>query len=372
MSIRKSDGDFFKSHWDKLAALGGVVALLGVVVFNVLFSSDDSDYGVISGAGARSHNETAKNDITALAAVFSRVSKPEALSEIPDDKKSFLASELRVSCSSPEGKGCGRPIPDGLKVCPHKDCLVKQSADVKVIVDADEDGLLDDYERKFGLDPAVADADTDKDGDGFSNMDEFKANTNPSDSLSHPSYLDYIAMAAPLKQEFSTLQFTGTSPLGDDFRYYFKQPGRQNEVDRGNLKAVKGGEISNEVSNKKDLYKAGYIVVGFEKKTVYRTLAGGMKLPKDVSEVALKRVSDGKIIKFVIGAPKTPTDVQATLSCDRAGVGSITVVEGQKFKIKDEEYVVVKILGKGNGQARETVMIRNIKTEKARVIEALE
>lgn len=372
MSIRKSDGDFFKSHWDKIAALSGVAVLLGVIVFNVVLSSDDSEGSIVSGGAARARNDDSKNNISALEAVFGRVSRPESLSEIPDDKKSFLASEFRVSCSSPEGKGCGRPIPDGLKVCPHKDCLVKQSADVKVVVDADEDGLLDDYERKFGLDPAVADADADKDGDGFSNMEEFKANTNPSDSLSHPSYLDYIAMAAPLKQEFSTLQFTGTSPLGDDFRYYFKQPGRQNEVDRGNLMAIKGGEISNEVSNKKDQYNAGYIVVGFEKKTVYRTLAGGMKLPKDVSEVALKRVSDGKVIKFVIGAPKTPTDVQATLSCDRAGVGSITVVEGQKFKIKDEEFTVVKILGKGNGQARETVMVRNIKTEKARVIEALE
>ncbi len=51
--------------------------------------------------------------------------------------------------------------------------------------DSDGDGLPDEWERAYGLDPAnPADADLDKDGDGLSNRDEFAAGTDPGDAAS--------------------------------------------------------------------------------------------------------------------------------------------------------------------------------------------
>ena len=39
--------------------------------------------------------------------------------------------------------------------------------------DADNDGMDDDWERRYGLDPAANDAWSDKNGDGWSNLDTF-------------------------------------------------------------------------------------------------------------------------------------------------------------------------------------------------------
>lgn len=357
MRIRKSDGDFMKSHWDKLAALGGISVLAIVAVLKFVLSGDGEAEFDAPSAGAR--QKAVECNVDGLTAVFDRVDVPKKLEEVADTKKSFLASELRVSCSSPDGAGCGLPIPFSDEKC--RFCGVKQTKEIKAVLDTDADGLTDEYEKAHGLDPNVADADTDKDGDGFSNKEEFAAKTNPADASSHPDYIDYAELSAPLKQEFSTLQFDRVTELpGKKYRYYFKMPGRQNEVDRGNFSALKGEEIG----------KTGFKVVAYEPKSYTKPVKGGMPLKIDVSEVSLKRIKDGKVIKFVIGAKKTDTDVQATVSFSRGGVENLQVVEGQKFKVKDTEFVVVKILGKGNGRVRESVMLKDLKTNKAREIES--
>lgn len=357
MRIRKSDGDFMKSHWDKLAALGGLVILIAVGLVCFVFGSESEEY--LGSFVAPAKNQKVDCNTESIAAALDRVGKPEKLEDVSDTKKSFLASELRVSCSSPDGAGCGKPIPFSDETC--RFCGVKQTKEIKAVLDTDGDGLTDEYEKAHGLNPNVADADTDKDGDGFSNKEEFAAKTNPADASSHPDYIDYIELRQPLRQEFSTLQFDRVTELpGKKYRFYFKMPGRQNEVDRGNFSALKDEEIG----------KTGFKVVAYEPKTYTKPVKGGMPIKVDVSEVSLQRIADGKVIKFVIGAKKTDTDVQATLSFTRGGVQDLPVVEGQKFRVKDSEYVVVKILGKGAGRVRESVLIKNVKTNRERVIES--
>jgi hypothetical protein len=53
--------------------------------------------------------------------------------------------------------------------------------------DTDGDGMPDGWEVQYGLDPLVDDASEDADGDGFSNLIEYRRRTDPKDSENYPS-----------------------------------------------------------------------------------------------------------------------------------------------------------------------------------------
>ena len=54
-------------------------------------------------------------------------------------------------------------------------------------LDDDNDGMPDSWELEYGLDPLdPADFDQDPDGDGYTNLEEFRADTDPQDKGSHP------------------------------------------------------------------------------------------------------------------------------------------------------------------------------------------
>jgi uncharacterized repeat protein (TIGR02543 family) len=53
--------------------------------------------------------------------------------------------------------------------------------------DSDNDEMPDSWEEQYGLNPFVNDASDDPDDDGFSNIQEYRANTDPKNPDSHPS-----------------------------------------------------------------------------------------------------------------------------------------------------------------------------------------
>jgi len=68
-------------------------------------------------------------------------------------------------------------------------------------IDADADFIPDDWERQYGLDPSRAEGpdgiDGDRDGDGFTNYDEFLYGTDPSDRNDYPNKSEPVEPAPP-------------------------------------------------------------------------------------------------------------------------------------------------------------------------------
>lgn len=125
-----------------------------------------------------------------------------------DAARGVMGDELRVSCINPK---CAKPIPYDTELCPF--CAAKQPPKPK----EDESTLgdiPDKWKKKYGFDPldtTVANADTD--GDGFSNLDEYRAGTDPLDPKSHPDVASKLCVWSVKKQPFK-LRFTMAMTAG--------------------------------------------------------------------------------------------------------------------------------------------------------------
>jgi YD repeat-containing protein len=81
------------------------------------------------------------------------------------------------------------------------------------IVDTSGDGIPDSWESAHGLDPAVNNASGDADGDGYTNLQEYLAGTDPQDPNSHPAGakgIDYV----PFQDKFNQSRYQDRWYLG--------------------------------------------------------------------------------------------------------------------------------------------------------------
>ncbi len=117
----------------------------------------------------------------------------------------LLVPEQRVRCVN-----CERPIPYAATVCGF--CQKDQPATV-VVADKDHDGMLDEWEEKYGLNPLDPDdAKGDSDSDGFTNKEEFDFRTDPKNPGDHPPALAKVVVEKIRPISFRLI-FKGTSRL---------------------------------------------------------------------------------------------------------------------------------------------------------------
>lgn len=177
----------------------------------------------------------------------------------------LMTAALRVSCVK-----CFRPIPFNVSNCPFQNCAVPQPAiNLPPPKDDDQDGMHDEWELKHGLNPNADDARQDADADGFTNLEEFRADTHPRDASSHP----------PLALKLRIVK-VGRVPV--PFNFWGVQPLSTNEA----LFTLKKRD--------RDIYARlgdtvdGYQLVKFEEKYV-KDRRGNLELDKNVSELTVSR-----------------------------------------------------------------------------------
>ena len=388
MAVSKQN--FFKDHYDWLVAFVGLGLLAGVVF---LFVSSDN----LSEEDARSaceaelkqrkpaHKDVAAADFSVLDKVRNDMEAPSLL-QVPSDKAgNFLASECRVYCQNPDVAACHKPIPFKSKECPYCGFKQRSEDDMEAVrggVDADNDGMPDAWELKFGLNPNdPADAKKDADGDMFTNLEEYEAKTDPKNPESHPEFLDFLALASDLRTEELPFMFKMATPIPSGHRLTFVATARNQEkkpvigdaVVKGMATAEVGKEVVFELMKIKyvkgraqdDKVKTGWRVVKYDKKED-RVLKPGteQKVLVDVSTAELERIRDKRTITVQVGVRKpVAIEEQIDLVWNRGEGKKFTVTAGSEFSLVNRKYKVKKLAKDGNA-CKVTIEDLGKKTEK--------
>ena len=369
MISRSGKENFIAAHYDWIVAAVGALALVGAAAFFVTKLGLDPDAAAVDAAAEVDRLKPAETgvkepDFTEFGIAMRVAKKPTMVDDVPADKDSFLASERRVKCINPD---CAKAIPGGLEVCPF--CQKKQETEKQVAFDGDGDGMPDKWEKLNKLNPADAsDANADNDGDGFTNLEEYQAKTDPNDRNSHPDYLDSLKVVLPLNETYLPFALRKANKIPSGWRLEFFDPKLKDEYGRvgATVTALVGEPIGS----------YGYKLVKYEPKTVMREIKGSsLKKPVDVSEAVVERESDHKQVTLVVqtGGTKNlkfaPIDIQATLSYERNGAVTFKVVPGETIDLSGAKFKVTDIKAVGKGAK---VTFEEVAKGRKRTLDALE
>jgi len=321
--------DLMRNHYDKVILLVALVALLFSCVMLVQqIQSDREDFAFsvqrITWKGAPEVLQDTVSFDAELSVAREAASTP--LTVAPRT----TVSELRVACVK-----CGRPIPYSATSCPS--CLaVQPDIDDKKTRDTDEDGIPDQIELAWGLNPQdPQDAIQDMDSDGFSNLEEFRDETDPKDPDSLPDPVVKLRVAKIRAVPFY-LRFVTTSVFGDgSLRYQLNMQTRERTY----------------------FAKLGDVIQGYKVET-YDPEA------KDGETLTMVRESDNRTVNLIKGRPVTEQELKilfvSLLDRSKLPVQSLKDV----FDLRGVDYKVVDI-------RRESVIIQNVKTAEKVVVPML-
>ena len=185
---------FLAEHYDKLVLGAALAVLVGsLVALLVAAGSNQADAAKFKqriqalGPFERRNVGVVPGLLFAAAREAARTSYAMSGTNV-----AFLVAPERVSCVK-----CSQPIPMDADVCPW--CSAEQPSETVTVDetwDSDNDGIPDEWEKKFSLDPFSDDSALDPDTDGFTNLEEFQAGTDPKDAKSHPARFAFLRVSS--------------------------------------------------------------------------------------------------------------------------------------------------------------------------------
>lgn len=335
---------WLKSQYDKLIAFVLLLGLLASLLYLAI------RIGMMPSIQKQFHDEiegiTPEREHTAAVdpAVFKQTAKNlYETFQIAKWTNLVFVPETRVWCVD-----CRRPIPYTTEKCPFCGAVQPLDPTDRPNWDGDRDGIWDRWEKKYGLDPFDPDdAKRDNDGDGFSNIEEFRADpqTDPTNADDCPDILVKLYVEKIVADPFK-LRFKSVIKLPD-----------------GSLKFalnLKKGERTYFV-------KLGEEVLGFklhkyEEKFVDMVRPGWTKpRPVDVSELTLKR--GDKLITLVKDKDVQYNEYIARLSFSLDHTKH-SVKLNDVLELKEKKYEVIDVDIK-----QERVLLRNLHDGKETTVE---
>lgn len=357
MISRGGKGNFFVDHYEWIVAGVGLVALLvgGAIFANVIGGDDESDLPNVeltSGAPAKAQLDKMRLDVSPYEKTLERAVKPGLLSPVDDTRANFMASEKRVRCT------CGNVMLPGLEKCPKCDLSL-----IVVNQEDEEQKKREEWAAKLG----IAFDDSDADGDGYTNIEEYEMGTNPTDAKSHADYLDTLTVQLPLKKTPLDFYLTMVNKIPAGYRCNFKTKGGVN------FSATVGEElvvVQSDRVGKQTTKPTGFTLIAAEKKEK-KVKKNGVQVPVDASTVTIKRASDQKEVTLTVSAAKPKyesVDLQATLVWERGGMQTFNVIANGEFELKGSKYQVVSVKALGKDGAE--VKVKSLESGKERTITA--
>ena len=192
------------------------------------------------------------------------------------------------------------------------------------------------------------------DSDGFNNLEEVMAKSDPKDPKSHPALVNLLRVKE-LRGKRMPLTFSNVNKMPDgkmQLVFNQKDPVQKTFWVREGDKIGDSG------------YVAGALTVLSEERV--NPNMGNIKTRVDVSTVVVKRLSDNKEMTLKINEVGKNTDVEAVivLPLDNA---EFKVLEKGTFKVRDETYRVVSV-----DSVKTSVVIENEATGQQKIVPKLD
>lgn len=305
------------AHYDKVLAFGVLILLLVSALYLALsVSSIRKDLVQFDDMLRRlipQHESAEPVNVERFEAALDMIERPV---KILSAESRIMVAEIRVTCVNPQ---CLKPIPYFSSACPF--CRTDQPPPPPKD-DQDRDGMKDSWERRYGLNPrSPDDAAMDRDRDGYTNIEEFMGDTDPTDARDTPSAVHKLRVRAIESVRFS-LRFEGASKLAGGVLLFHLKGARNRSYFK---------KMNEDV--------ASWTIVKYEEKKAKEEKRGILRTV-DRSVLTLKR--GAKTVELVSREDIVDFDRKATLVL-LLDQSEYVVEKGDTFTLRDGAYKVIDI-----------------------------